>query len=70
MPQRMAHERSRCRGTLLVDTDVLIDDLRDQPGAVAFGRAPNSHWPFRRSPSPSSMWACAMMRSGSGWMPL
>lgn len=31
MPQRMAHEPGRCRGLLVVDTEVLIDDLRDEP---------------------------------------
>jgi hypothetical protein len=32
---------------LAIDTDGLIDYLRDQPQAVAFWRAPSSLWPHR-----------------------
>lgn len=35
MPLRMAHDPAAVGGLLLIDTDVLIDDLREQPLAAS-----------------------------------
>jgi len=55
---------------LVVDTDVLIDYLRDQPEAVAFLEGTEQPLATSVITVAELMSGCAMARSGGGWMPL